>query len=67
MRNISTVNPKTFARSAQFEHRLKSLFLLWFRNYRTRKALNRIEPHRLRDIGVDAAQAKAEHNTPFWR
>lgn len=67
MRELSTIQPKTPATSNPFKHRLKSLIILWLRNYRTRKALNGMEPRRLRDIGVDPAQANAEGDTPFWR
>lgn len=67
MSNLSTIQPKALAPSDLFKHRLKSLIILWLRNYRTRKALNGVEPHRLHDIGVDPAQAKAESDTPFWR
>lgn len=67
MRKLSTIQQKSLPFSDLFKHSLKSLITLWLRNYRTRKTLNGMEPHRLRDIGVDPAQAKAESDTPFWR
>ncbi|MEO9819332.1 MAG: DUF1127 domain-containing protein [Paracoccaceae bacterium] len=67
MRKLSTLQLKTLAPSNPFKHRIKPLIIQWFRNYRTRKALSDMEPHRLRDIGIDPTQAKAERDTPFWR
>lgn len=67
MENQSTIQQKAVGDSHPFKHNLKSLISLWLRNYRTRKALNGMEQHRLHDIGIDLAQAEAESHTPFWR
>lgn len=40
---------------------------LRIRNHRTRRALRGMEPHRLKDIGVDRVSAERESRTPFWR
>ncbi len=39
----------------------------WEMRRRTRGALNRLEPHLLRDIGLDPSQRSAECARPFWR
>ena len=39
----------------------------WSTRHRTRKALARLEPHQLRDIGLTPEEARAEANLMFWR
>lgn len=39
----------------------------WELRLRTRKHLQNLPPHMLRDIGVDVAEAAAEAEKPFWR
>ncbi|MCW1933075.1 DUF1127 domain-containing protein [Pararhodobacter zhoushanensis] len=39
----------------------------WDRHRRTRKALHRLEPHLLKDIGFSRAAAEIEAGKPFWR
>ncbi len=34
---------------------------------RQRRVLSRLEDHRLRDIGITRAQARAESRKPFWK
>lgn len=43
------------------------LVLAWETRARTRKHLGRLDPHMLRDIGLDPLTADAEANRPFWR
>lgn len=38
----------------------------WEMNLRTRKALERLDDHLLRDVGLTQAQAQAEWDRPFW-
>ena len=38
----------------------------WETNWRTRKALEKLDTHMLRDIGLTEAQAQAEWDKPFW-
>lgn len=38
----------------------------WEMNVRTRKALERLDDHLLRDVGLTQAQAQAEWDRPFW-
>ena len=38
----------------------------WDHRRRSRAALTRLDPHLLRDIGVDFATAKQEADRPFW-
>lgn len=40
---------------------------LWWQRARQRRALARLEPAQLDDIGVSAAQARRESSKPFWR
>lgn len=39
----------------------------WDRLRKTRKQLRTLEPHLLRDIGLDAMTADAEASKPFWQ
>lgn len=39
----------------------------WQDRLRTRRALSRLEAHRLADIGLDADYVASEINKPFWR
>lgn len=38
----------------------------WIAIWRSRRALARLEPHMLRDIGVSRAEAHAEATRPVW-
>lgn len=38
----------------------------WEMNLRTRKALQRLDDHLLRDVGLDRLRAEAEWDKPFW-
>lgn len=38
----------------------------WETNGRTRKALEKLDNHMLRDIGLTPAEAQAEWDKPFW-
>lgn len=38
----------------------------WIALWRSRRALARLEPHMLRDIGVTHSQASAEVARPLW-
>lgn len=39
----------------------------WENRRTTRKALTRLDPHLLRDIGLDPGAAESEAQKPFWR
>lgn len=39
----------------------------WEERLHTRRALNRLDDHLLRDVGLDAARAAEEGDKPFWR
>mgnify|MGYP001050125858 CR=1 FL=1 len=39
----------------------------WETRAKSRRALRRLDPHMLRDIGLDPAQAADESIKPFWR
>jgi len=39
----------------------------WVRRHRTRQDLSHLEPHLLRDIGLDDLTVAAECAKPFWR
>ncbi len=36
-------------------------------NYRTRRALQKLNDSQLADIGITRKQAEAEYNKPFWQ
>lgn len=38
----------------------------WENRQRTRKGLKRLDPHLLRDVGLDPITAEAESNRRFW-
>lgn len=38
----------------------------WETNIRTRKALEKLDDHLLRDVGLNRDQAAAEWDKPFW-
>jgi len=42
-------------------------FILWQNRLRDRDALQRMPDHILRDIGLNAAELRAEASKPFWR
>jgi uncharacterized protein YjiS (DUF1127 family) len=44
----------------------RPLLLLWSHRLRTRRALARLEPHQLRDIGITAADQARECAKGFW-
>lgn len=46
---------------------LAHLVLTWETRRRTRTDLRRLEPHMLRDIGLDPMAAAQECQKPFWR
>jgi uncharacterized protein YjiS (DUF1127 family) len=39
----------------------------WVRNWRTRRALARLDPALLADIGVTRTEARREASRPFWQ
>lgn len=39
----------------------------WESRARTRKGLKRLDPHLLRDVGLDPMAAQAEASRPFWQ
>ncbi|WP_146585505.1 DUF1127 domain-containing protein [Puniceibacterium confluentis] len=39
----------------------------WSTRHRTRRALARLEPHLLRDIGLDSLAARHEASRMFWQ
>ena len=64
----------TLARERRHENRSKSpaVWLLtlidrWADRHRQRRALDRLAPHELRDIGLTAADVRSECSKPFWR
>lgn len=46
---------------------LSKLIPLWLRHHRTRRHLSRLEDHRLPDIGLSAAESRAECQNWFWQ
>ncbi|MCP1168322.1 DUF1127 domain-containing protein [Limimaricola litoreus] len=40
---------------------------VWKRRARTRRALSHLEPHMLRDLGLDPVSAEREAALPFWK
>lgn len=45
----------------------KKMVALWWRNYRSRRQLEMLSHHALKDIGVSRAEALEEARKPFWR
>ncbi|MEL6475775.1 MAG: DUF1127 domain-containing protein [Pseudomonadota bacterium] len=48
-------------------YRLGAMILLWQDRARQRRALRRMDPDRLADIGVTRDQALVEAAKPFWK
>lgn len=46
---------------------LRLVLLVWPQRRRQRARLLELEPHELRDIGMDRADALHEGRKPFWR
>ncbi|MGO4127282.1 DUF1127 domain-containing protein [Inquilinus sp. YAF38] len=53
-------HPATFAG-------LRQTFSLWLRRARTRRQLDSLSDHELRDLGLDRGDAVVEARKPFWR
>ncbi|MGK9164660.1 DUF1127 domain-containing protein [Inquilinus limosus] len=46
---------------------LRQIFGLWLRRARTRRQLDALSDHELRDLGLDRGAALREAAKPFWR
>jgi uncharacterized protein YjiS (DUF1127 family) len=46
---------------------LRQVFSLWLRRARTRRQLDSLSDHELRDLGLDRGDAVVEAAKPFWR
>ena len=46
---------------------LGQIFGLWLRRARTRRQLDSLSDHELRDLGLDRGDATREAGKPFWR
>ncbi|SFL24644.1 DUF1127 domain-containing protein [Methylobacterium pseudosasicola] len=44
-----------------------SLLGLWLQRIRTRRALAALDPHQLRDAGIEPWRLRHETRKPFWR
>lgn len=47
--------------------RLRTTFMRWQLNVRTRRQLARLDPHLLADAGISPGERLAELDKPFWR
>ena len=47
--------------------RLAVVVVKWDTRRKSRRALKRLGPHLLRDIGLDHSTAQAEASKPFWQ
>ena len=61
---FSTIEPELTRN--RFAWRLLCLVDVWIARQRTRRALGRLDRHRLDDIAVTADRAAAESARPFW-
>jgi len=57
----------TISQEADGLGRLLQRLGTWRRRARERAELARLDERSLRDIGISAAQARAEFDKPFWR
>lgn len=46
---------------------LRERLALWAERRRSRRALERLPPHMLKDIGLEPWRAEVEWRKPFWR
>ena len=69
MTRIAKTAPKPIALVAAFAStkRAGDLVRLWAHRRRSRAALDTLDAHALRDIGLDRMTAEAEATRPFWR
>ncbi|GAL19706.1 hypothetical protein JCM19235_1062 [Vibrio maritimus] len=51
----------------QLRKNILTVLSVWYRNYRTRKALAEMSERLLDDIGITPYEAKQEHRRPFWK
>ncbi len=58
---------RTLAPQAAFALYVAVVLTKWSSRHRTRRALGRLEPHQLKDIGLHPSDARAEANRMFWR
>lgn len=42
-------------------------WVLFYRNFSTRRQLRQLDAEQLKDIGLTAEQARQEASVPFWR
>ena len=52
---------------ARLALRLPQAIVTWDKRRRTRADLRALDPHMLKDIGLNWAEARAEAEKPFWR
>ena len=57
----------TPSRTRHARPRLLPLLQAWWMRRKTRRALERLPDHLLRDIGLDPLTARREAAKPFWR
>jgi uncharacterized protein YjiS (DUF1127 family) len=51
----------------QLRKNILTVLSVWYRNYRTRKALAEMSDRLLDDIGISPYEAKQESHRPFWK
>ncbi|USD59884.1 DUF1127 domain-containing protein [Vibrio sp. SCSIO 43140] len=51
----------------QLRKNILTVLSVWYRNYRTRKALAEMSERLLDDIGITPYEAKQESRRPFWK
>jgi len=54
-------------RTASARRGLRGLFRLWFGRWRHRRALGRLHPEQMREVGLNPMAVRAEACRPFWR
>ncbi|MDN3610865.1 DUF1127 domain-containing protein [Vibrio ostreicida] len=66
MENIVSTSACTKSKELSLLQKILSKLVQWRHNYRSRRQLKDLPLHILRDIGLDAEQARDESGRPFW-
>ena len=60
-------SPSDMPLAARIAVRFAVTVTTWDKLRKTRRQLNNLPPHLLKDIGLDRVSAKAEVSKPFWQ
>ncbi len=65
--NTPVIHSASLPSLPRFVSSTLGLLVDWSERSRNRKSLGSLDPHLLRDIGLDPITARDEANRPFWQ